>query len=249
MIRIWTLALFLIRDLFRSLAGVIPLAVALAFGLIAFEYGMDQAQFITVGGLGIGSICLLNTLLLASRANRASSYPLVARLHRRAELLAALVLGGLLITAALAIPITGGNLLLGRLTLDWPSALWILPTWLPLWLLAAALALPLSPLAGRAGSHLVGWTLLAALLIANDQKARLQHLRLDWLIRAVSAVLWPVNTLLAQASASVGQAGSGQAAGLGRTYLLAWALTLAYAVLLFALASQLFEDKDLLWTE
>ena len=51
--RVWTLSLFLIRDLFRSLAGIVPLAVGLGFGIIAFEYGMDQAQFITVAGIGM----------------------------------------------------------------------------------------------------------------------------------------------------------------------------------------------------
>jgi hypothetical protein len=239
MSRTSTLAWFLVRDLFRSLAGIVPLAAALAFGLIAFEYGMDQAQFIIVGGIGIGAICLLTTLLLASRANRASSYPLVARLQRRSELLLALISGGLAITAVLAILITVGNLLLGRLTLDLPSALWILPTWLALWLLASALALPLSALTGRGGSHVLGYVLLTALLVLNDQKARLPARRLDWLARAVTAILWPINTLLSQASSGFH----------GRSYLLALAGTLVYAALLFALADQLFEDKDLLWTE
>jgi hypothetical protein len=201
MMRIWTLTLFLTRDLFRSLAGVVPLAAALAFGLIAFEYGMDQAQFTTVAGVGTGAICLLTGLLLASRANRASSYVLVARLPWRGELLVALVLGSLLITAALTLLITGGNLLAGRLTLEFPSVLWILPTWLPLWLLMAVLALPLSALAGQNGSEIVGWVLLTALLVANDQKARLQERGLDWLARGITAILWPVNTLLSQASA------------------------------------------------
>jgi hypothetical protein len=224
MSRILTLTLFLARDLFRSLAGIVPLGAALAFGLIAFEYGMDQAQFITVAGVGIGSICLLTTLLLASRANRASSYPLLARLHRRSELLAAMVVAGLAITAALAILITVGNLLTGRLTLEWDSVLWILPTWLVLWLLAAALSLPLSALTNRGGSHVLGYVLLTCLLVLNDQKAWLQVRRLDWLVRSVTAVLWPVSTLLSRASA-------------------------VYGALLFGLADQLFEDKDLLWSE
>jgi hypothetical protein len=239
MIRIWTLTLFLIRDLFRSLAGIVPLGVGLAFGLIAFEYGMDQAQFITVGGIGIGAICLLATLLLASRANRASSYPLIARLHWRAELLATLMLGGLIITIVLAILITIFNLLVGRLTLDFPSALWILPTWAALWLMAAALALPLSALVGRGGSHIAGYVLLTALLVANDQKSALQTRGLDWLVRVVTAILWPVTTLLNQASANIHD----------RNYFLALGMTLTYAGLFFLLAVQLFEDKDLLWSE
>jgi hypothetical protein len=239
MMRIWTLTLFLTRDLFRSLAGVVPLAAALAFGLIAFEYGMDQAQFTTVAGVGTGAICLLTGLLLASRANRASSYVLVARLPWRGELLVALVLGSLLITAALTLLITGGNLLAGRLTLEFPSVLWILPTWLPLWLLMAVLALPLSALAGQNGSEIVGWVLLTALLVANDQKARLQERGLDWLARGITAILWPVNTLLSQASAG----------SHGRSYFFAMGLTLAYAGLAFAFAVSSLTSKDLLWAE
>jgi hypothetical protein len=237
--RVWTLALYLIRDLFRSLSGIVPLAIALAFGLIAFEYGMDQAQFITVAGVGLGTICVLTTLLVASRANRASSYPLVARLHRRAELLAALIVSGLAITVVLAILITVANLLAGRLTLDFPSALWIAPTWLVLWLLAAALALPLSALVSRGGSHLLGYTLLTSVLLINDQKAMLRTRRLDWLVRAATAILWPIGTLLSQATAG----------SHGRSYVVALALTFTYAALLFALAVWSFEDKDLLWTE
>jgi hypothetical protein len=238
MSRIITLTAFLIRDLSRSLAGIVPLAAALAFGLIAFEYGMDQAQFITVAGLGIGAICMLTTLLLASRANRAWSYPLVARLHRRDELLASLVLGGLIITAVLAVLIAGANLLAGRLTLDFPSALWILPTWFVLWLLAAALALPLSELVSRGASHLIGFVLLTLLLVSNDRKAVLVERGLELIAGFVAGVLWPVSTLLSRASAGVHD----------RSYFLALGSTLLFAVLLYWLALQLFADKDLLWT-
>jgi hypothetical protein len=237
--RVWTLALFLSRDLFHSLAGIVPLAAALAFGIIAFEYGMDQAQFITVAGVGTGAICLLTTLLMASRANRAALYPLLARLRSRTELLMALVLSGLGITAVLAVVIAVANLLSGRLTLEFPSLLWILPTWVVLWLLAAALALPLSALTSRSGSHLAGYVLLTGLLLANDQKAMLASRNFGWLAQAVTAILWPVTTLLAQASAGIHD----------WSYWLALALTLAYAVLLSVLAALLFTGKDLLWTE
>jgi hypothetical protein len=237
--RIWILAVFVTRDLFRSVASIVPLALALAFGIIAFEYGMDQAQFLTVGGLGIGVICFVTTVLLASRANRASSYLLLARLHHRAELLAALMMSGLGITALLAVMIAGGNLLTGRLILEFPSVVWVVPTWLPLWLLAAALALPLSALVGRGGSHVAGYALVVALLVANDRKAWLTARGLDWLARVVDTILWPVSTLLSHASAG----------NHNSSYLLAGALTLAYAGLLFGLATTLFEDKDLLWSE
>jgi hypothetical protein len=237
--RAWTLSIFLVRELFRTLAGVVPLAAALAFGIIAFEYGMDQAQFITVGGLGISGICLLTTLLLASHANRATSFLLVGRLHHRTELLAALVISGIAITTLLTLLITAANLAMGRLTLGFPSVLWILPTWLVLWLLAAALALPLSALVGRGGSHIACWVLLAVLLVVNDQKVKLQTVGLDWLVRASAILLWPVSTMLSRASADVHD----------RPFFVALALTLVCAAALFVLASQLFEDKDLLWTE
>jgi hypothetical protein len=237
--RISTLTSFLIRDLARSLAGVVPLALALAFGVIAFEYGMDQAQFITVAGIGMGAICLATALVLASRANRASFYLIVARLPRRAELLAAVVLSSLAITTALALLVAIANLLAGRLTLDFPSALWILPTWLPLLLLAATLALPLSGLVERSGSHLLGYALLTGLLIANDRRAFLIQHGMNWLARLVESILWPMKTLARQASAGIH----------GRDYWLAWSLTLVYALAMFALAANLFHDKDLLWSE
>jgi hypothetical protein len=239
MMRIWTITFCLIRDLFLSLAGIVPLAAALAFGQIAFEYGMDQPQFITVAGLGTGGICLLTTLLLAGRANRAWSYLLLARLRSRSELLVGLVLGGLLVTAVLSLLITAANLALGRLMLEFPSVLWILPTWLILWLLMAALALPLSSLAGRAGSHLAGYVLITALLFANDRKLWLQSHGFDGLSRVVTAILWPVGTLLSHASQGLHDG----------TYFLALAGVLAYALLLFAFGRRTFRTKDLLWAE
>jgi len=237
--RIWTLAWFLIGDLFHSLPALVPLAAALAFGLIAFEYGMDQAQFITVAGLGIGVIGWLTTLLLAGRADRAWSCLLVARLRRRTELLAALFVSGLGLTGGLAALITVPNLLAGRLTLELPAAGWIVPTWLVLWSLAAALALALSGLVSQGDSHLLGYGLLTALLVANDQKLFLAEHRLGGVIRVLNLLLWPVSRLLAQASAGRHD----------RLYFLALALTGGYAMALFALAARLFDHKDLFWPE
>ena len=238
MSRTWFVAGFLTRDLFLSLSGIAPIAAAVTFGLIAFEYGMDQAQFFTVAGLGTGTICLLTALLLAARANHAWLYPLLARLPRRGELLAAIVLSSVGITTLLALLTAVGNLAAGRLTLHMPSALWLLPTWRALWLLAAALARPLAALTSRGGSHLALWVLLAVLLVAYDQKSRLGP-GLELAARLLTITFWPVSTLLARASAGVHDS----------SYFLALLLTLLYALLLFVLAVRLFGHKDLLWAE
>jgi hypothetical protein len=237
--RIVPLSLFLIRDLFASLTGVVVPAAGLTFYLIAFRYGMDQAQFITVAGVALGVIGLLAALLLAGRAARASFYPFVARLRRRSELLAGIWLGSLMITIVVAVLMTAAALLRGQLTLSMPSALWIVPTWLALWALTIALALPLSGLTSRSGSHLAGYLLVTALLVANDRRWLLDKEGLTWISRAVSIILWPTTTLLAQASTGVHD----------RTYLIALAATLSYALLLFLLGDQLFEHKDLIWPE
>ncbi len=237
--RILALASVLTRDLFLSLAGIVPLAAALAFGLIAFEYGMDQAQFMTVAGVGTGLICLITTLLLASRASHAWLNPLLTRLYSRSELLLAIVVSSLAINTILALLITVVNLVAGRLTLDFPSALWVVPTWLAVWLFAAALALPLSSLTSRGGSHLAGWIIVVALLLANDQKERLVQENLEMGARALNIVFWPLSTLLARASAGVHD----------QAYFLALALVLVYAGLLFSLAAGLLAGKDLLWSE
>ena len=235
--RTWVVARFLTREMFLSLVGIVPIAAAVTFGLIAFEYGMDQAQFFTVAGLGTGTICLATALLLAARANHAWFYPLLARLSRRGELLAAIVLSSVGITALLALLIAVANLATGRLTLHMPSALWLLPTWLALWLLAAALALP--SLTSRSGSHLALWALFAALLIVNDQKSTLLRGGPEWAVRLLAIIFWPVTTLLSRASAGVHDL----------DYILALLLVLVYALFLFVLAAYLLGDKDLLWAE
>lgn len=237
--RTLTLAAVLTRDLFLSLAGIAPLAAAVAFGLIAFEYGMDQAQFMTVAGVGTAVICLLTALLLTSRASHAWLYPLLTRLRWRSELLLTIVVSSLAITTVLALLIAAFNLAAGRLTLDFPSALWAVPTWLVLWLLVAALALPLSSLTSRGGSYLAGWLVLVVLLVANDQRFWLTRLNQEAVARVLTLIFWPVSTLLGQASA-----GSHD-----RTYFLAVALVVVYAGLAFSLAAQLFAGKDLLWPE
>jgi hypothetical protein len=181
----------------------------------------------------------LTALLLTGRANRAAFYPFAARLHRRTELLAAVLVSSLGVTCIIAFLMSEAALLQHKLTLEFPSALWIIPTWLALWLFMAALALPLSSLVSRDGSHMVGYVLITALLIANDRRSFLEDHRLSWLSCAVTAILWPMATLLAQASAGIH----------GRSYSLALVLTAVYAGILFGLATVLLRHKDLLWPE
>lgn len=237
--RVAAMTLYLTLGLFRSVAGLAPLSFALIFGLVAFEYGMGQEQFITVGGLGTGALCFLTTLLLAGRANRAASYPLVARLRDRSELLTSAVVGGVGVTAALALLITVASLLMDRLTLHFPSLLWILPTWAVLWLMLSSLALTLSSLVSHDGWQVLGYILVVGMLVANDRQSWFMGRGLGLLVRAVDAVLWPPSKLLSQATAG----------GHGRIYYLALAATLAYAILLFTVAARFLETKDLLWAD
>ena len=239
MIRVATLTICYLRCLFRSLAGMVPPGLALAFGYIAFEYGMDQSQFIVVGGIGVGLICLVTTLLLTGQANRAWSYPMVARLRHREELLVALMVGAILLTAILAALITTANLLIDRLTLSFPSVCWVVPTWVAIWFLAATLGLMLSNLVSRRGFPLVAWVGLTGVLVANEQKMVLESAGYVWLARVISMVTWPVRTLLFQASVL----------NHDRTYWLAFGLTLGYGLLLFLISAILFARKDLLWAE
>jgi hypothetical protein len=124
-----------------------------------------------------GAICLLTALLLAARANHAWFYPLLARLPQRREHWrpSSQQHGHHRRPGAVD---HVANLAAGRLSLQLPSALWLLPTWFALWLLANPGPAPGSTHEPRrVAPAAVGRVRL--LLVANDRKSSLDP-GLEW---------------------------------------------------------------------
>lgn len=234
MSRVAILSLFLLRDLYRSLLGVAPPAVALALYWLTFYYPVNAGYFAAVGGADLVIVCLVTTLLVASRCNRATSYPMLARLRRRWELLAAVILCSVGVTAVLGI---GFSLLAvgsQRVALTWAEVGSLAPRWLAVFALSAAIGLHLSRLVSRRGSHLATVLSLALLVIVSDSRVGLGQ---EWAAPRdlAKALLLPV-----------GQVMSGDSAAL-EPVAAAWVVV--YAAVLFLGATILFAGKDLLWAE
>jgi hypothetical protein len=238
--RILIVSLYLVRNLFHSLAGLAPFAVALGLYTITFYYqGQQVDYFAAVGGFDMALVCLTATLVISAQAGRAATYPLLARLPRRADLLWAVFLAGLAIGLVIALAFAGVAAW-QRTALFTPAELLaILPRWLALFTLAAALALHLGKFASRAGTRLVVLLVLAIILLGADNQIMLQARGLEWLL-AVPGLL--ASPLLANMMIAVHGATPTQ-------YALAIALPLLVAALLFAVAVWTFQRKDLLWTE
>ncbi len=234
MSRIPTLVAFFARDLFRSLLGIIPPALTLALFQATFYFGGNVDYFAAVAGADLTLVALVSTLLLVSRANRAATYPLLARLPRRAELLLALFATGLVVTLAMGVLLVVLILGLHKATVTPLELVLILPRWVALFAFAIALGLNLGKLVSRGGSHALTACVLAVILTVNElQFSLLQNY--TWLVRGVQAIASPlIVTMNAPAAAFP---------------LVPWLGALAYGVDLFALAAALFERKDLLWAE
>jgi hypothetical protein len=234
MSRVLTLGLFLLRELFRSPLGAAPPALTLALYWITFYYPVNAGYFAAVGGADLVTVCVVTTLLLASRCNRAASYPLLARLRGRWELLGAIILASMLITVALGIGV--GLLAVGlhTVTLTLEAAAAIASRWLAVFALAAVLGLHMSRLVSRRGSHLATVALVG--LLATMRDARL-----------VPGEVWAGPLTVARLlTGPLGEVMSGESTLLNGP---AASWTLLYAVVLFMGAIFLIRSKDLLWAE
>jgi hypothetical protein len=236
--RVVTLSLFLTRNLFRTLLGILPPALTLLVYRLTFTYRNqgDPDYFTAVGGLGLALVGVVTAFLVADRANRAAMYPLVARLPRRAELLAATVLSIVMIMSAMATLYTGCVIIFQNMSLTPIELMLIAPRWLVVFVFAATLGVMMSKLASRAGSHLIAWGLLGGMaflrerVILFDVPAFLTD-NVEFIVRPLTYAL---TTTLEPFSIQI---------------LPALMLTLFYAGGLFALAVWLFRCKDLLWVE
>jgi len=81
--RLWTLVSYFIRDLFRSLTGLLVIVAAMVFYLVAIVSvtgGIDRDYYALVIGVFFGVFSLILALVVADRAYRSESYLLLYRL-------------------------------------------------------------------------------------------------------------------------------------------------------------------------
>ncbi len=239
MSRILALSAFLVRDLFRGVGGAVPPILTVGVYQATFIFSGNADYFASVGGVDLALVCLVTTLLFVSRVNRASTYPLLARLERRAELLAALVVSALVVTTIMAALFTAFIVATGKVTLGATDLIAILPRWLALFVFSAALGLNMGRLVSRNGSYLITTGVVAFIATVSEQQVFLLKDQHDWLVETVALIASPVTATI---TVPVGNWALDQ-------YWLPIALTLAYAALLFAIAAALFRHKDLLWAE
>lgn len=239
MSRVRTFSLFLLRDLYRSPAGTVPPVLTLGCYWLMFAlWRVDADYLVAVGGFAMTLVALATSFILASRVNRASTYPFLLHLPRRAYLLASVVLASLLSTVALAVLFAGIVIIRNSIPLT-PLDLFYLSTrWLALLLFAAALGLHLSQLVSRRRSNLLAAGLLGAFPTITDNQRHLLRYGMEWLVQVANILGYPVKTIM-----------TGALHLPPATYIVALLLTLAYTALLGALAAWLFHRKDLLWIE
>lgn len=236
--RVVTLSLFLTRNLFSTLLGVLPPALTLLVYRLTFTYRNqgDPDYFTAVGGLGLGLVGVVTAFLVADRANRAAMYPLVARLPRRAELLAAVVLSIVIIMVAMAMLYTGCVLGFQNMALTPIELILVVPRWLVVFVFVATLGLLMSKLASRADSHLIVWGLLGGMAFLRERVILFDvpAFLTDSIELVVRPITYTLTTMLEPFSIQI---------------LPALLLTLVYAGGLFSMAVWLFRRKDLLWLE
>lgn len=168
--RILTLTSYLLRQFFVSLAGIMHILMTLAIWRLFFDPGQqtpEVAYYILVIGLFGSAAGFLVTLTVASRANRAINYPLLARLPSRVEHLASVLTASLLTTIilqlllALLATFNGPSLSLGIL-IELP------PLWLALDMLAVVLALHATDLVTSGWSRVYIYGFLAIVLFGRQ---------------------------------------------------------------------------------
>ncbi len=234
MTRSLALAGFLLRDLHRSPAGAAPYGLAAALWWLTFYYPVDSDYLGAVGGWDLAIVAMVTTLLLAGRANRAALFPLLGRLQRRAELLAAIALASAAVTLLIGIGFVGLVIATGRLTDGSAATLWLAPRWLLVLALAVACGLNLSRLVARGRTYLAFAVIGAALATATGWR-RLLPDALMWAGDGASRVVAPVVSLMGGGAAPLDPWPAAAVAG--------------YAIVLAATAGLLFARKDLTWPE
>lgn len=235
MSRVFTLVAYVLGEFSSTWQVVIPPALALTFYGIAFQYGATPAYFATVTALAMVLIMAITVLLLSGRLNRAASYPLVARLGSRTELLVALVLAAFLVTVVLTLLVCVLALIQRIVTLSADQWLRLGVTWPLLYLCAGSFALLLTNLTSRRGSHILFYALVALFAAVYDYSDELARANAGWIVQVWQRVLAPFGDALDPLVSA--------------NLLRADLLIVGYALVCFLLAGWLFGGKDLLWSD
>lgn len=276
--RILALARYLFGQHVRSITGALHILSALAMWLIFFNPGggrtPEPAYFLLLVGLYSALLAFLATLAIAARANRAISATLIVPLPSRVEYLAALLLATLGFVWLVLLPLCAVILLLPtRPEISLGTLLDVPPLWMAVQILAVVLALHATDFVAKGWSRTYVYGVLALLLFSQSVDTR----GLNWLgdrlfglaswltqreliglaigVRNASAwvtsnggaflaervglIFWPFRAI----SAGV------QAGQFSNADVLAPAILLLYATILFMIAADLFATKDLLLTE
>lgn len=237
--RVLVLSWYMVRDLFRSLAGAVPPILTLSVFQATFYFGGSVDYFASVGGADMMVVCLVTTLLFVSRANRATTYPLLARLSHRAELIAAIALGAFAVSTVICVLFTILAVGLNKVVLTPLQLFTIGPRWAILLTLTIALGCDMGKLVSRAGYYISVIGAVAVLLTIAEQRVFLTGSNQNRLVDLVAAISAPVTTML---TAPVGSFEFVR-------NVLPMGTTLLYALILFILAASLLRHKDLLWVE
>ncbi len=254
--RVGVLVSYFSRDLFRSWTGVLAIAGALVFYLVAIASvigDLDRDYYALVIGGFFGFWSLLLTVLLADRAHCSTSYMILYRLPARAAFLAAVTLTAVLVTGILEIAVALFSLPRLEAPVTASMAMDLLPVWVAWLALGAGLGLHMSELVRRGWSRTALYGLLALVLFVLSERQggaavglvdRLSWIpsfivdpgRWEWLFRAVDVLIWPLAAAVRVARA------------VPYTVLesLSPALTLLLAAVFYGLAASLFNSKDLI---
>ncbi|MEM9777275.1 MAG: hypothetical protein AAF902_22045 [Chloroflexota bacterium] len=169
--RITTLTSYLLYRLFSSMASIILLLVGFAYYWLTFYQRAPEPEYfvIVIGAFGL-VISFFSTLAVASLSNEAKSYPFFMRLQSRTEFLASILLTALIFALLLQLLMTAVVLIRNGPELTIGRAIEVPPIWLSLNILASVLALQASDFVSYGWSRVWIFGLLAVAIIFGDNE-------------------------------------------------------------------------------
>ena len=273
--RVLILAGYFSKGVVFSVTGLLLILFGLVYWAIFFPSGQTtpdiENYIILIGSLGAAAT-FFSGLVIAGRASRLETYPMLVRLPSRVEYLVAVLLATIalglfiqLLVAGLAL-LRGPDLVVSRL-------LAIPPIWLSVNVLAAILAMHASDLVTAGWSRVIIFSLLAFALILNSASPDpeswfserlfglvdiLNRINLVWFADVVSGAAGLAGSslfaLLTQTAAIMfwpfrALSDAVLSGGFSASQALAPAVIVLYSAILFLIAAILFCGKDLDFVE